>query len=56
MAAVLVFLINAFIAVKTASYGIWEAKRNNLGGGVFVIILAAFNVLLAGRYLIKYWT
>lgn len=56
MAAVLVFTIVLFVAVKTFSYGIWEAKRKNKQGGIFAILLAFADFLLAAEYLIKYWT
>ncbi|MBR4723936.1 MAG: hypothetical protein IK072_04310 [Clostridia bacterium] len=56
MAAVLVFVIVSVIAVKTFSYGIWEAKRRNAEGAVFAILLALGNVILAVRYLVKYLT
>ena len=56
MAAILVFFVVLIIAVKTFSYGIWEAKRKNREGGAFAIILAFCNLILAARYLIKYWT
>lgn len=56
MAAVLVLLMVSVIAVKTFSYGIWEAKRRNTEGAVFAVLLAAGNLILAVRYLVKYWT
>ena len=56
MAAVLVFVIVLAVAVKTFSYGIWEAKRKNAEGAVFAILLAFGNVVLAVRYLVKYLT
>ncbi|MCR4718561.1 MAG: hypothetical protein K5768_02920 [Firmicutes bacterium] len=56
MAAVLVFVIVAVVAVKTFSYGVWEAKRQNTEGAAFAIILALGNVVLAVRYLVKYLT
>ena len=40
MAAVVVFILVLFVAVKTFSYGIWEVKRRNEAGGIFVIALA----------------
>ena len=55
MAAGLVLVTAIFVAVKTASYGVWEAKRNNIPGGSFAVILALFCVVLASRYFIKYW-
>lgn len=54
MAAGLVFVIAFFVAVKTASYGVWEMKRNNATGGGFAVFLAVFCIVLAGRYFIKY--
>ena len=54
MAAVLIFVISLFVAVKTAFYGIWEAKRDNSRGAAFVLMLAVICIALAGRYLIKY--
>lgn len=56
MAAVLVFVIVSVVAVKTFSYGIWEAKRQNREGAVFAMMLAVGNVILALRYLVKYMT
>lgn len=55
MAAGLVFVIALFVAVKTASYGVWEARRDNVAGGSFAVILAIFCIVLASRYFIKYW-
>lgn len=55
MAAILVFAITLAASVKTASYGVWELKRENVAGGNFLLILAAVCVALAGRYLVKYW-
>lgn len=56
MVAILVFFIVSFIAVKTFSYGVWEIKRQNTVGGIFVMLLAFGNLFLAVRYLINYWT
>ena len=56
MAAVLVFILVLFVAIKTFSYGIWEGKRENMAGGIFAILLAFLDILLASEYLIKYWT
>ena len=56
MTAVLVFLIVFAVSVKTFSYGIWEAKRQNREGAVFAMMLALGNVILALRYLVKYMT
>lgn len=55
MASLLVFVMVFVISVKTASYGMWEARRKNIYGGGFAITLAVFNLILAGRYVIKYW-
>jgi hypothetical protein len=56
VAAVLVFVMVSVIAVKTFSYGIWEAKRQNREGAVFTMLLAVGNLILAVRYLVKYMT
>ena len=55
MTAAVVFLLSLFTAVKTAAYGIWELKKSNKSGGFFVLIIAAFALLAATRYLMKYW-
>ena len=55
MAAGLVFVMALGAAVKTASYGVWEAKRDNFWGGSVAIALAVFCIALAGRYVVKYW-
>lgn len=55
MAAVFVLAMVLVAAVKTASYGVWEIKRQNRSGGSVVIMLAVFSLVLAGRYLIEYW-
>ena len=56
MAAILVFVLVLFAAVKTFSYGVWEAKRKNVLCGIFAISLAFADIFLAAGYLIKYWT
>lgn len=56
MAAVFVFVMVLIAAVKTASYGVWEIKRKNKSGGGVVIMIAALSLVLAGRYLVEYWT
>ncbi|MBQ7751428.1 MAG: hypothetical protein IJR79_00455 [Clostridia bacterium] len=54
MAAIVVFVIALVSAVKTASYGVWEIKRQNNVGGSAVVLIAVLSLVLAGRYLIKY--
>ena len=56
MTAVLVLALVLAVAIKTFSYGLWEIKRENKTGGIFALMLAAVNVILAVRYLVNYWT
>ena len=56
MAAIVVFVMVLISAVKTASYGVWEIKRQNNSGGIAVISIAVLSLFLAGRYLAEYLT
>lgn len=56
MAAILVFVLVLFAAIKTFSYGVWEAERKNVLGGIFAILLAFADFFIVAEYLIKYCT
>ena len=55
MTAITVFVIVAAVAIKTISYGVWEAKRRNRKGGIFAILLSCLDIFLAARYIMSYW-
>ena len=43
---VLVLILSILIFIKTVSYGIYELKSKNKIGGITVIVIATFAVIL----------
>ena len=43
---VLVLILSIVIFVKTLSYGIYELKDKNKSGGITVIVVAVFSLIL----------
>lgn len=43
---ILVIILSIIIFIKTVSYGIYELKDNNKIGGITVIVIATFALIL----------
>lgn len=49
-----VFFISLYIFIDTLAYGIYEIKKKNKFGGIFVILLSIFMILLVNYFTIGF--
>lgn len=49
-----VFLISLYIFIDSLAYGIYEIKKQNKFGGIFVILLSIFMILLVNYFTIRF--